>query len=218
MTSKKFMRLVLVLLALMAVWWTNLWWHRIAPPPVVKASPQQAQPAVPPPDLRALAMQMGSGGTAAPTPEQIKEEQQTVGSQVAAAGESLNNADPQERIGGALQLAAYPTKEAESMLLKAIIEDLEPDVRKTAIDSLQAFKSLGEPSIKALLNALGDDTEEVRGAALNTLSSLLSRQDHDSKPYKMMMSKLKQKTRDHRLPAGTRQEIHDFLEDQGGSP
>ncbi|MGZ8247799.1 HEAT repeat domain-containing protein [Methylomagnum sp.] len=184
--------------------------------PVAQADPSPAPPAVQPPDLRALAAGLG-GGTAAPTPEQVREELQTVHSQVAAAGEALRHIDPAERVGGAEQLAAYPTREAEALLVEALAADREPTVRQAAAQSLQAIKAPGDKTTAALLAALADESPEVGANALSALQAYLVRQDRNAARYKSLMKELQRRAKDRAIPKGIRQEIGDFIKDQTAS-
>lgn len=70
----------------------------------------------PPPDLHQLAAIAMNGGASAPTPEQLKEEADMQKSQVETAGEWLHSPDMQQRVEGAEQLTAYPTRDAEKLL------------------------------------------------------------------------------------------------------
>jgi hypothetical protein len=205
-----------LILAFIGGAWLNARWNPPPPPPAAKADPPPVSPAVRPPDLRALAAGM-AGGTAAPTPEQVNEERQTVNSQVAAAGESLRHIDPAERVGGAEQLAAYPTREAEALLVEALATDREPDVRQAAAQSLQSFKTPGGKAMAALLAALADESPAVATSALGALQAYLAGQDRNSVRHKSLMKDLRGRAKDRAVAKEVRQEISDFIKDQSAS-
>lgn len=184
------------------------------PPPAAKIEVSPSDLAVRPPDLRELALRMNGGGTVAPTPEQVEEEKRTIAAQVEAAGESLNAIDPQERIGGAMQLAAYPTPEAEKLLTQSLATDADAEVRKTAAESLRSFGSLREKTVQALLASLDDESEAVRANALLALQSFLQKQERDAPRYKAVVKSLRQKAKDRRTAQDIRKEIQDYLRDQ----
>lgn len=214
MKQSGLMGLVVLLLAA-GGYLASRWWTPYGPPPPPASAPQQEAP-VPRqamPDLQGLARQ-AMGDRAPLTPAQAEEERQTIQSQVAAAAESLNSIDAEERIGGAEQLAAYPTGEAEQLLAKAIVTDTEAEVRTAAIQSLLAFKSLSDKTVKVLLQAVEDNAEEVRYSALNTLQALLAKQDRGSARYRAIIAELKRKSQDQRLAKETRRSIKEFIRDQ----
>ena len=127
-----------------------------------------AQPVRPPVDLSALMERMQSGSLSL-TSEQIREEKRIHDEQVEKAGKWLESIDPAERLAGAEQLAAYPTPEAQSLLVKALETDLDPEVRRAAAMSLGYFKTPKEKTIQVLLAAVENPAAEVRSAALETL-------------------------------------------------
>ncbi|WP_162144243.1 HEAT repeat domain-containing protein [Methylocaldum szegediense] len=170
------------------------------------------KPVTPPVDLRMLAEQFGSSPVL--TPEQIEEDKQIDDEQVATAGEWLRSIDVQERIDGAEQLAAYPTAEAEKLLVEALITDIDPEVRSTAAQSLSAFESPTDETIAALLAAVEDENEEVRLSALDTLESIATAEETGSRRYKKILAGLKKAAKSKRVPSETREEIRDFLLDQ----
>jgi hypothetical protein len=148
------LQLLAVSLVFAGAWWASSRWESPAPAPEAKVDARPAAKPVPPPDLRALAMRMGGGGTAAPTPGQVQEERATIAAQIAAAGESLHHADPQERIGGAMQLAAYPAPEDES-----------ETARTNALIALQSFLQKQErdaPRYKTIMKALRQKAKDRR--------------------------------------------------------
>lgn len=165
------------------------------------------------PDIPMLAMQQG--GVAAPTEEQIIEEKQVIAEQVATAGTWLSNPDAQQRHNGAEQLSAYPTPEAEIMLLKALSTDANATVRSAAAESLSAFESLSIPAIAGLLAAMDDKNESVQFSALSTLQKqAFDEEQNPSKHYKMIIHGLKKRQVSTHLSADMRNAVTGFLADQ----
>lgn len=137
--------------------------------------------------------------------------------QVAAAGEALRQLDPAERIGGAEQLAAYPTREAEALLIEALATDRDPQVRQAAAQSLQAFRTPGAKATTALLAALADENPAVASSAFGALQAHLARQDRSAARYKSLLKDLQRRAKDRAIAKEVRQEISDFLRDQSAS-
>lgn len=134
--------------------------------------------------------------------------------QVADAATSLRDARPEERIIGAEQLAAYPTPEAEQLLVHALKTDAEADVRRTAADSLREIEKPDRTTLGALLQALEDEAETVQQSALDTLTYHIQRLDSDSKSYRKLMASLKKKLKTKTLAADVRDDLKAFLDDQ----
>jgi hypothetical protein len=164
------------------------------------------------PDFRELAMQQG--GTLEPTEAQLKEEKAIENSQVATAGQWLASANAQQRHDGAEQLSAYPTVEAEKMLLKALSSDADPAVRSTAAESLSAFETLSAEAITGLLAAMDDDNQNVQFNALSTLQNQVANEENNSKRYQMIMRGLKKKLKSTHLSEEMRNTVRGFIDDQ----
>jgi len=165
-----------------------------------------------PRELQALAERAGSPPPL--TPEQIEEDARIDEEQVALAREWLESADPRERIGGAEQLAAYPTPDAELLLVNALATDPDPQVRRAAAQSLEAFEAPTEQTIAALLAGLQDESEEVQMSAWATLEGLVLNEEDDSMRARQIITGLEEKVSSTRLAADTRDAILEFLEDQ----
>lgn len=135
-------------------------------------------------------------------------------SQVALASEWLGSLDPQQRLDGAEQLSAYPTRSAEVLLIKALVTDTDPEVRVAAAQSLNAFEHLQDTAIIVLLAAVEDENEDVQLSALNTLESLVANEQNGSARYKKIMTRLKKKAKSSRLSQETRAAVRGFIEDQ----
>jgi hypothetical protein len=181
-------------------------------PPSAEPKAPPPKPPVAPPDLRGLAE---SAGQPPPlTPEQLAEDEASEEAQVAAAREWLNNPDPQTRIEGAEQLSAYPTAEAEQLLVQTLTTDQDPGVRTAAADSLEAVEQPKPETVSALVAALDDDSEDVRSSALITLGSILANTEEGSQRQKKIIAELKAKAKSRSVPADTREEIKSLIEDQ----
>lgn len=209
--SKRNTRVILLIILLLgtATYWVTD--TSVVSTDVVDAGDRK-KPVTPPVDVRMLAEQFGSSPVL--TPEQVEEDKRIDDEQVAVAGEWLRSIDVQQRIDGAEQLSAYPTAEAEKLLVDALITDIDPEVRSAAAQSLAAFESPTEAAVAALLAALEDKNEEVRLSALNTLESIATAEETGSRRYKKILAGLKKAAKSKRVPSETREVIHDFLLDQ----
>ncbi|MDD2758891.1 MAG: hypothetical protein PHH11_01215 [Methylomonas sp.] len=167
---------------------------------------------MPPPDLRLLydqAQQSPPGLTI----ENLQEEEHIFNEQVATARQWLDDKDTRRRIAGAEQLGAYPTAEAEIALNDALIFDSEAKVRAAAALSLAGFLPLDEMSIKNLLAALGDSSQDVQLNALHTLNRYLLKQEANTLAYQQLISALTQKAKAKELTGTTRQSLEGLLLD-----
>lgn len=184
----------------------------------IKALLSKAAPAKAPavqvqmPDFRELAMQQG--GTLEPTEAQLKEEKAIENSQVATAGQWLASANAQQRHDGAEQLSAYPTAEAEKLLLNALSGDADPEVRSTAAESLSAFEPLSTAAIAGLFAAMDDNNQNVQFNALSTLQNQVANEESNSKRYQMIMRGLKKKLKSTHLSEEMRNTVRGFIDDQ----
>jgi hypothetical protein len=151
------------------------------------------------------------------TPEQIEDDKQIEKEQVGAALWQLNASDATQRIEGAEQLGAYPTREAEAALAQVLTRDSETDVRSAAAQSLGYVKNPSDATLTALLGALEDQNEDVGLKALWTLQGFLVRSEERSVRYKKILIGLKASADSRITPQTTREAIQDILEDQMGS-
>jgi HEAT repeat protein len=177
-----------------------------------KATPAKA-PAVQAkiPDFHALATQ---GAAIEPSEAHLREEKQIESSQVATAGQWLISVDALQRHNGAEQLSAYPTPEAEKMLLTALRTDTDAKVRSTAAESLSAFESLSIPAILGLLAAMDDKNENVQFNAFSTLQNQVANEEGKTKRYQIIMQGLRKKAKSARLSEDMRNAVRGFIEDQ----
>lgn len=178
-----------------------------APPPV-------SRPPVMVPDLQMLAAR-AMGDVIEPTPEEIEEEKRVTQEQIETASAWLSDANPEQRVTGAEQLSAYPTPEAEKLLVESLANDSVPEVRAEAAQSLDSFEKLEESTVQALLAALEDPDEDVRENALSTLQGLHDRLEGDGKikDAKKIFAGLKKKSRSPQVPAEMQKNIRDYLRD-----
>lgn len=180
------------------------------PAPVAKATPEAA----PPPPTLPHAEEIQAQAVQAPTPEDEEDEAQTDAEQVMEALDSLKSSDPEERVAGVEQLAAFPTAEAEQQLVITLAGDSSADVRSAAAQSLGQFEAYSESSMRALLKALEDKNEDVQVSALDAIESLISDLDTEEARYKQVLAELKHLKTSKKLKSETRQGIKEFLEDQ----
>jgi HEAT repeat protein len=152
------------------------------------------------------------------SPEDLEDDAQIEQEQVNAALAQLSSAETAQRIEGAEQLGAYPTKEAEAALLQALGSDSEPEVRSAAAQSLGYVEKPTDGTINGLVAALEDQNEDVRLNALSTLEDFLLGSEETSKRYKKILSSLKSKGDARSVPQDTRDAIRDILQDLSGTP
>lgn len=184
------------------------------PCPQSKPSPSaQTTPLAPIPDIQQLAA-MASGGFSAPTDEQLLEEQQVIAEQIEEAKLWLADVDAKQRISGAEQLSAYPTPEAERLLVMVMKTDPDAGVRSAAAESLAFVKKPKPSSIDALLLAMQDMDEEVRSIAFSTLQTIVNRAETEPKTSKLIFGKLKRLMGKGMVDSDSRDAIREFLQDQ----
>lgn len=180
------------------------------PTPTVKATPEAAPAPAALPHAEEIAAQMNRPLTQ----EEEIDEEQTDAEQVLEALESLKSKDPDERVTGVEQLAAFPTAEAEQQLVVTMAGDADADVRSAAAQSLGQFETVSDASLDALLKALEDKSEDVQISALDSIESVASDLESDSLRFKKIVAELKKRKSMKKLKVETRQSIKEFLEDQ----
>lgn len=149
-----------------------------------------------------------------PSPEEMAEDDEAVErEQVNAALAQLQSAETAQRVEGAEQLGAYPTREAEAALLQVLVSDSEADVRSAAAQSLGYVEKPTDATLNGLMGALEDQNEDVRLNALSTLEDFLLGSDENSKRYKKIYAGLKSKGEARSVPQETRDAIRDILTD-----
>lgn len=150
------------------------------------------------------------------TPEESEveaEDDLTEREQVEAALTQLGSTEVEQRIEGAEQLGAYPTKEAEQALTQVLTGDSSAEVRNAAAQSLGYVEKPTDTTIAALFGALEDQSDEVRGSALSTLEDFMLGSEEGSKRYKKVLAGLKLKLDSRSVPEDTRNAIREILED-----
>jgi hypothetical protein len=177
--------------------------------PTVTSKPTNV---VPPP------LEMMGQGARMPTPEELEDEARFTDQQVALATQWLNDSSIEKRVAGAEQLSAFPTPESEKALINTLGLDFDPEVRRSAAQSLAAFKQPSEMSVTALLTALQDDHESVQIEALNTLISFTGRMAAGSAPFKSLLSKLSVQAKTKQIKPNTRLALRAFLKEQQPLP
>jgi hypothetical protein len=185
--------------------------------PPVEAPPKTAKPSIPPtlpaPARNTVPMPQN------PAPPPLEEggneyDEQTEEQQLATAREQLNSADAEQRVEGAEQLGAFPTKETEILLVQALATDSEAEVRNAAAQSLGYVEKPTDATIDALMTALEDRDEDVRTSALSTLEDFMVESGEGSKRSKKILAGLKAKAASRGTPKDLREAIRDVLEDQ----
>lgn len=194
-----------------------------APPPATKppaqppAPPAMAAKPAPTPPTAQIPPSQGAAPSATPAPEVEQSDEEIEREQVAAALAQLASPEAAQRVEGAEQLGAYPTKEAEAALTQALSADADADVRNAAAQSLGYVEKPTDATLNALFTALEDQNEDVRLSALSTLEDFMLGSDEGSKRYKTILNGLKSRQDTRSIPQDTREAIHDILQDQSGS-
>jgi hypothetical protein len=186
-----------------------------APAPVAPA-PEPEKPAKPPVNLQSRAEALQA--PAPLTEEDIQDDEQIEKEQVAAALAQLTSSDPAQRLEGAEQLGAYPTKEAETALQQVLATDSDADVRNAAAQSLGYLEKPTQATLNTLFSALEDQNEDVRLSALSTLEDFMLGADENSKRYKQILAGLQAKAGSRSVPQETRDAIRDIVTDQTAPP
>jgi HEAT repeat protein len=163
-----------------------------------------------------MAARLGSSGAVALTPEQIAEDRRIDAEQVAEAAKALASPDAERRLGAVQQLGAYPTAEAEKMLVSALAKDRAEEVRAEAARSLALVKEPAPRTIEALLAAATGKSPDNRDAALETLQGYLGRLEADSAAFKKILRSLQGLARSGKLDPESRQALRDWLRDFSG--
>ncbi|MGR8934260.1 MAG: HEAT repeat domain-containing protein [Gammaproteobacteria bacterium] len=148
------------------------------------------------------------------SPEEIKEEARINEEQVNYARGWLESPDPQQRINGAEQLSAYPTRQAEKLLAKSLLNDLNPEVRSAAARSLGYIENPRSKTVSALLAVLNDGNDDIGVDALNTLIAYVAQEPYASKRARFIIKKLRRIAKAKQLLPNTQAVMRDFLADQ----
>lgn len=134
--------------------------------------------------------------------------------QVRLASEEFENKhDADRRVDSIRQLSAYPTKASEAVLMRAVADDPDPDVRLEASMGLARFHTLSHKTIDILLAALEDQSEDVQANALMTLQRIASNEDR-KKGRAHVINGLKRilSSNSARMSEATRNEAAEYIE------
>jgi HEAT repeat protein len=142
------------------------------------------------------------------------EDKDSESQQLKLAKQLLESKKPSDRIEAAERLSAYPSLEMESMLLKALREDANSDVRNAAAAALGSLEDPSRASISGLLDAIDDSQENVRFSALSTLEDYLLGLDPQSPGFLAISNGLRSKLENRKLPTNLRASIREALKTQ----
>jgi HEAT repeat protein len=96
--------------------------------------------------------------------------------------ELINSSQKEERGAAIQQLGAYPNQASETVLTQLLVTDQDASVRNAAALSLGIIYKPKDATIHALIDAVQDESEEVRFTALATLENfILHEEDHSEK-------------------------------------
>lgn len=149
-----------------------------------------------------------------PTPEDMAEEAAFEAEQIEIARQWLHDLDAEKRMAGLEQLTAYPSLAAEQLMLDVLGKDQSDEIRAAAANYLSYMDKPSLAAQNALFKALGDQNEEVRDNALNTLESFIDTLDEDDTASKRIASLFRQQVKNKRLPVDTRKSIQAFISDR----
>lgn len=126
------------------------------------------------------------------TPADIEDQANIINDQIANARRWLESRDAMTRIKGAEQLSAYPTEEAENLLVATFLSEREPEVRVAIVRTLAYVKTPQQNTLAHLYGALENDTEEVQMQVLHTITTYVAREPYASKRANEIIGRLKQ--------------------------
>jgi len=168
----------------------------------------------PKPDLMPPPFEALGQGARLPTAQELAQEKIFDAQQVELAVQWLKSPNAHQRIIGAEQLSAYESPISEQHLVDTLRHDADQEVRRTAAQSLSAFKKLSDHSVNTLLETLGDTNESTRIATLNALFSYALQLNADPKKTGQLLTKLRKKIRSGRLNKDVRDSLQAFIKDQ----
>ena len=102
----------------------------------------------------------------------------------------------------------------ELILGQLLATDTNPDVRNAAILSLGSIETFSNITINNLMNALEDESADVRFNALSTLQNSLLAMEKGSVSYKLTIDELIAKTSEQTLSIEIRDAINELLNNQ----
>lgn len=185
-------------------------------PPTAEIPKQPAPPApppvAPPPNLQAL-----SSGLKAPKKTEAKTKAAPiVDRQIRSAQKELKSADIGTRVDAIDQLAAYPTKASEQLLVSTMQTNNNEEIRISAADALSSVRHPNKATVTALIVAASANNYELRDAALMTLDIYINREPYGSKRTKTILRDLRGTLKRKQLSSIAREDIADFISEHNG--
>lgn len=187
-------------------------------PPTAEIPKQPAPPApppapvAPPPNLQALS----PGLKTKKGPEAETKAAPIVDRQIRSAQKELKSADIGTRVDAIDQLAAYPTKASEQLLVSTMQTNNNEEIRISAADALSSVRHPNKATVSALIVAASANNYELRDAALMTLDIYINREPYGSKRTKMILQNLRGTLKRKQLSSLAREDIADFISEHNG--
>ncbi|MDP3333997.1 MAG: HEAT repeat domain-containing protein [Methylococcaceae bacterium] len=172
-----------------------------------EAPPKQLDTPAPQPNLQALS----SGLNAKKEPEAEMEAEPIVERQIRSAQKELKSADIGTRVDAIDQLAAYPTKASEQLLVSTMQANNNEEIRISAADALSSVRHPNKATVSALIVAASANNYELRDAALMTLDIYINREPYGSKRTKTILQDLRGTLKRKQLSSIAREDIADFI-------
>lgn len=180
--------------------------------PAPQAPPKQLNPPAPPPNLQALS----AGLKAKKEPEAEMEAEPIVDRQIRSAQKELKSADIGTRVDAIDQLAAYPTKASEQLLVSTMQTNNNEEIRISAADALSSVRHPNKATVSALIVAASANNYELRDAALMTLDIYINREPYGSKRTKTILQDLRGTLKRKQLSSIAREDIAEFISEHNG--
>lgn len=182
------------------------------PAPPTAAIPKQ--PVSPPPTSVASSpnLQGLSSGLKAPKKTEAKTKAAPiVDRQIRSAQKELKSADIGTRVDAIDQLAAYPSKASEQLLVSTMQTNNNEEIRISAADALSSVRHPNKATVSALIVAASANNYELRDAALMTLDVYINREPYGSKRTKTILRDLRGTLKRKQLSSIAREDIADFI-------
>lgn len=171
------------------------------------ATPAVAPEAAPPPVLAE------PDDLAQETAQDIAERAEVDAEQVADAAwvlDAVQEAD--DKASAIAQLSAYPTRESETLMIKALQLGTSAEERDAAAQGLGQVEKPKAETVYALLKALDDVSEEVQSSAAMTLQDMAERLKKKSPLRKKIIAGFKAAQAGNRLFDNPRELVESYLE------
>jgi len=175
-------------------------------------APPTPAPVAPPPNLQSLSAGLKAN-------KELKAETEAdpiVDRQIRSAQKELKSADIATRVDAIDQLAAYPTKSSEQLLVSTMQTNNNEEIRISAVDALSSVRNPNKITVSALVVAAGANNYELRDAALMTLDIYINREPYGSKRTKMILQNLRGTLKRKQLSSLAREDIADFISEHNG--